>query len=284
MQHGARGDADGQSLDCGTTAGRGKRFRFRYHTDFVQQRAVQYTWGKASADPLNAVRTRAVAGQYGAFPRLDPDDADVRPSWLQSARDTGECTARPYTADNEIDHAVGVRPDLLGRSGLVRRRVGGVVELTWDPGTRGACQNALRAGDRTRHPQFGWGQFDLCAQQPQQLAPLYRRTFRHYNDQLVTFCSGNESQGDPGVARGRLDDCCFSSLDLAGLFRRLDHRQPDAVLHRTQRIEKFQLESEVGYEVVGRLQPRQAYQGSSADQVQHTGEHPATRGERSIGR
>ncbi len=85
-------------------------------------------------------------------------------------------------------------------------------------------QDLLGPRERARHAARRRRQLELGAQQKQHLAPLDRHALRHAQNQLVAARRRNEGKRNAGVAAGRLDDQ-RARLELAGLFKRIDHRR-----------------------------------------------------------
>ncbi len=100
-------------------------------------------------------------------------------------------------------------------------------------------------GDGATHPLRSRGQLKLGAEQQQHFAPFERHALRHRQDQPVAFRGADKGERDPGIAGGRLDQH-GPGLDATGGFRRRDHRPPDAVLDRVERIEELALRQDVG--------------------------------------
>src|SRR5690606_20328498 len=87
---------------------------------------------------------------------------------------------------------------------------------------------------------------------------------RDDEDQAVALLLRHQGQGEARVA-GRAFDGRVAGFVPAGLFRRLDHRQADAVLDRSTGIGAFKLEEEFARAGV---EPAHAHHGRVADQLQ----------------
>ena len=85
---------------------------------------------------------------------------------------------------------------------------------------------------------------DLGAEEAHQLAPLDAEGLRHGDDQRIALGGADHGKADAGVAAGRLDHG-LAGLQLAGFLRGLDHAEREAVLHRAERIEGFDLHVQV---------------------------------------
>ena len=74
----------------------------------------------------------------------------------------------------------------------------------------------------------------------QHLAAFERHAVGHRQDQPITFGGADKGERDPGVAGSRLDQH-GAGLDPAGSLGSRDHRDPDAVLDRGERVEELAL-------------------------------------------
>jgi hypothetical protein len=119
-------------------------------------------------------------------------------------------------------------------------RVGRVLELLRHEAAGPLGEQFLGALDGACHAALGRRQHDLGAERAQHLAPLDAHRGRHGQRQPIATRGAHESQRDAGVARRRLDDLAARRKTPAFL-RGVDHGEPDAVLHRRQRVEKFEL-------------------------------------------
>ena len=98
----------------------------------------------------------------------------------------------------------------------------------------------------------------------QHLAALERHAVGHRQDQPIALCGTDKSQGDPGIARGRFDQN-RAGLDPAGGFGGGDHRDPDAVLDRGERVEELAFAQDVGLGPGVLREAVDANEGSGAD-------------------
>jgi len=104
-------------------------------------------------------------------------------------------------------------------------------------------------------------QYDLGAQESHHLATLDAKALGHRNDQGVAFLRAHHGEADAGIAAGRLDNC-LARLQGAILLRLLDDIERQAVLDRSHRIERLDLDEEIdalGGELVQPYNRRPAY-------------------------
>ena len=96
---------------------------------------VQHVGDEPGADALDLVRAgpeRLLVPQladHRRVDRLDRDDLDRRLAALEHLAAAGDRAAGADAADQDVDLAVGVAPDLLGGRPAVDLRVGRVLEL-----------------------------------------------------------------------------------------------------------------------------------------------------------
>ena len=219
----------------------------------VDRRAVEIRGDPAGADAF-ADRVAAgdqfagvdVAGQRRAF-RVGQRDAHAGVACLQRATDAGQGAAGARGADEAVDAAAGVVPDLRAGGGFVPVAVGGVVELVGEPraarigGIRrlGVGARLVRVVVRVlvRHrghqPHFGAGD----AQRVDLLAAL---RLRHEDHRAIAAAGAEQGQPDPGVAGGALDDAAAGADQPASLGIQ-QQAQRGAVLDRAAGVEELGL-------------------------------------------
>src|SRR5690606_20819056 len=118
---------------------------------------------EAGADALDLVRAGRAAGKDGAVLGLDSDDAHRVLALLQNLADAGDGAARADAGYHDIDRAVRVLPDLLGRGPAVDLGVGRVLELLRHEGARVPLHDLLGLGDRAAHALRRRRQLELGA-------------------------------------------------------------------------------------------------------------------------
>lgn len=138
------------------------------------------------------------------------------------------------------DGALGLTPDFRAGGGVVRLGVVTVGELIKHLATTFGF-HPLRKIAGAFHAFFLADQNQLGTVGGHRRFTLGAGVVRHDQDHLVTLDRGGHRQGDPGVARGRFDQC-IASVDLPAQLGAGDHRQRRTVLDRTRRVIPFELE------------------------------------------
>ncbi len=182
--------------------------------------------------------TRRAARQHGAVLRFDGDHLEFGLARLDHRADAGQCAAGADAAHHNIDFASRIPPDLFRRGAAVDLGICRVLELLGDEGIGQRIGDFFGFGDGPAHPPRRRRQFKFGAEQLQHLAALDRHAFRHRQDQPIALRGANESERNPGIARGRLDQH-GPGFDAAVRFRRRNHRDADAVLDRVERVEEL---------------------------------------------
>src|SRR5690606_1382857 len=106
---------------------------------------------EAGADALDLVRAGLTARQHGRGLRLDSDDLDAGLARLEHLADAGDGTAGADAGDEEVDGALRVVPDLLGRGAAVDFRIGRILELLRHDRVGQRGDQLLGAGNRPFH-------------------------------------------------------------------------------------------------------------------------------------
>jgi hypothetical protein len=86
---------------------------------------------------------------------------------------------------------------------------------------------------------------DLSAVRAEERDLLLAHLVRHHEDAAIALDRRADREADAGVAGGRLDDRA-AGPELALAFGRLDHRQPDPVLHRAAGVQVLELREHLG--------------------------------------
>ncbi len=123
--------------------------------------------------------------------------------------------------------------------------IGRVFELLRHPGTRRLVDEFEGTLDRALHALFARGQIKGRAVSQHQAAAFEAHALGHDQHELIALDRRDHRQADAGIARSRLDDRA-AGLQMAVLFRCLDHGERDAVLDRPARIGAFGLDPHFG--------------------------------------
>ena len=175
-----------------------------------------------------------------------PDD-DVALFFTQETRDAGESAAGADGADEAVDLAVGLLPDLRAGRDVMRFGVVQVVPLVGEDGAvlfgglellRQPAADMLvvvriAEGDRRNFDQFG-------SAQPQGIFLFLALGLRDDDQRAIAAGIGDDGKSDAGIAGGCLDNKT-AGFEFAALLRFQDHLAAGAVLHRTARIHEFGL-------------------------------------------
>ena len=207
---------------------------------------------ESGADPLDRVGPLRPSRQDRRGGRLDGDHLDPGLALLQDVADAGDGAAGADAGHEDVDLAVGVGPDLLGRGPLVDGRIGRVLELLGHEEVAVALGDLGGLGDGPAHAVGAGGQHQLGAVAPQQHPALLAHGLRHGEDALVAAGGAHHGQGDAGVAAGRLHDG-GARRQQAGLLGGVDHRDGDAVLDAAGRVEELELGRDPGAGPVGHV-------------------------------
>ncbi len=237
----------------------------------IDGRRVVRAGQEVLADALREVGASGVTRQHAAL-RIRADHDDVGSLRLEVAGRAGDGAAGPDAGDEMGHSPVGLVPDLGAGRPLVGVRVLLVPVLV---GLEGAGDVAGESGGhrvvalRRFRGDVGRAEDDLGSVGAKELLLLGRLLVGHDEDAAVTLQGGRDGEAVAGVAARRLDDRA-ARLEQARPFGRLDHRQPDAVLHRAARVEHLELGQDEGLasrrpEIAG--DPAQADEGRIPDEV-----------------
>jgi hypothetical protein len=162
-----------------------------------------------------------------------------RPARLEHLADPGDRPAGADGADEDIDGAAGVVPDLEGGGPPVDLRVGGVLELVEHHRAGDLAHELFGAGDGVGH-EDPRREHDLGAQVAQQRHALRRHRPRHGQHEPVAADGGGEGQPDARVAARGLDQRHPRPRDAAALGV-LGQRHAEPVLDAAAGVAHLQL-------------------------------------------
>ena len=165
---------------------------------------------------------------------------------LDVAGDAADGAAGSHAADQHIDLARRVVPDLRAGGSEMDVGIGRVLELLQQQVTlRVGVVDLFGLRDSALHPQCALGQNQVRAESLEHLAALDRHRLRHGQRKPVAARRGDEGERDAGVAAGRLDqfDAGLEQTPLLGV---PDHGRTDAALYRIGRIPSLDLGEDGG--------------------------------------
>ena len=161
---------------------------------------------------------------------------------LEVARHAAERAARARRADERVDAAVGLVPDLRAGGGVVRVAIRGVVELVAADGALDFRGNARRellvvvvVGVRD-----GLDDLHLGAERAQQRRLLGRLVVRHHDHAAIAAGIAEVREADAGVA-GRALDQRAAGLEQPPALEVLEDAAGGAVLHRAAGVQELGL-------------------------------------------
>jgi hypothetical protein len=183
-------------------------------------------------------------GQHRRVVGLGGDDARLRRALTQHAGHALERAAGAETADEVVQGTFReVGQDLLRRGRGMSVGIGFVGELP-------AEEPAVFLGQFDRLVQHAGSllrrrrEHHFRAEETHQAATFDAEVFRHRDDQRIALLRADHGQADAGIAAGGLDDC-LPRFQRAVALGRLNDAECQAVLHRTERIERLDLDVQV---------------------------------------
>src|SRR5687767_10012113 len=219
----------------------------------VDRRAVHVLGHAALADAFSdggAFGLQLAGGEIRVHRRtvgIGNGDLDVLVALLQRQRDAAEGAAGADRADEAVDLAVGLVPDLRAGGAVVAHAVGDVVELVGPDHAVGVARLQLlgqAAGDLhvVVRVLVGHGRhfLELGAGEAQHVLLLLRLGVRDHDQGLVAARVPDQRQTDAGVAGGALDDQA-ALAELAPPLGVLDDEEGRAVLDRAAGVEELRL-------------------------------------------
>src|ERR1051326_579233 len=162
----------------------------------------------------------------------------------QEARRAGERAAGAAAADEGVDAAVHLLPDLRRRRLVMRLAVVDVLELLRHVRALDPARELLGLGNGAAHAGVLRREHDLAAEGFHDLALLGGEMLGDAEDHAIAHAHAGEREADAGVARGRLDDraAFFQEAVALGVG---DHADADAVLDGAAGVEELELHEDV---------------------------------------
>ena len=191
-------------------------------------------------------------GQDRRACRFDGDDLDGGILLLEVRARARHRAAGADARDEDVDRAVGVRPDFGTGRGLMDRRIRRVDELAGQKAVRHLVGEFLRLRDGALHALRAVGQDELRPVGLHEQAALDAHGLGHRDDDLVPARGGHGSEADAGIAGGGFDDR-GARADLAARLGIVEHGFGDAVFDRTGRIEILELAEHAGLQALLRF-------------------------------
>ena len=195
------------------------------------------------------------------------DDLDVGLHHLQEARNAHQRPRGPDGADEVVDLAAGLLPDLQRRGLVVRQIVARIGELVGHEIGVGILGHLFpRQPDRSVGTLGSGRQDHLGAVGTDDLPPLDRHRLAHHDLHGIALDDPHDGQSDACIARRGFDD------GLAGgqppvLLGRLDHLERDAVLDAARGVESLELRINVDVRI--RAQPVNPHHRGISDGFQN---------------
>mmetsp|Transcript_23762 Transcript_23762/g.74785 ORF Transcript_23762/g.74785 Transcript_23762/m.74785 type:complete len:329 (-) Transcript_23762:213-1199(-) len=268
LDGGARADAAEDALLLGETAGHLDGLLGRHLHDLIDEGGVSVARHEAGADALDLVRAGLAAGEHGGLSGLDGHDEEVRVHGLEELGGAGERAAGADAAEEDVNLAVSLLPDLRARGLAVHLRVVRVVELLQHVGLvaeRGEDVLGLLHG--AAHALGGRRQHHLGAEGLEEHAALHGHGLGHGQDEVVALGRGHHGERNAGVTGGRLHERRLARADHAALLGLLDHAEADAVLHGVARLHGLELGEDLA--VAALHNAVEAHQRRAADKLGH---------------
>ena len=242
--------ADEDPLVLDDPAGSGERLGIADPIPLVDDVLLERRWVEVLTNALHEVGVDVA--RVDRADGVGTDHLDVRVLRLEVAADAGRGAASADAADERVDLAVCLSPDLRTRRHDVRLRVRLVVVLVRldvvGAGRELVGHRVVRA--RVLGLDGGGADHDLGAVGTQELDLVLGDLVRADEDAAVTLQGGGHRESDTGVARRGLDDRA-PRLEVAGCLQGLDHGDPDAVLDRAAGVHHLHLGDDGGLDVLG---------------------------------
>ena len=258
---------------AGQSTSHRERFAIADPDPAIDGRGIECPGQEVFANALGQVGMGQVPRQDAAL-GICPDHDQLGVLATQESDRPRDRSAGTHAAHEVGDPPVRLLPDLGACRVLVGARILRVPVLVrlvcaGDVARQSRGHAVIALGRLGRHVRRA--QHHLRAVGPQECLLLGRLLVGHDEDAAIALQRGGNRQAVASVAARRLDDGA-ARLEEAIAFRRLDHGQPDAVLHRAPGIEHLELRQEQRL-LIGRAEvasdPAQANQGRPANQLEN---------------
>ena len=174
------------------------------------------------------MRSGSAAAEYRRSIGFHGENLDRGIFFFQIFTDSGQSSSGSDSGDECVDFTVGVAPDFRSGRPFVACRIGRIFKLLGNEGAGMLSMEFLCFVDRAFHPGRPVGQHDLRPVCLKQFPAFDAHGVRHGEDQTVSFDCGGESETDPSISGGRLNNK-RSRLEESAFFRIFDHGEADAV-------------------------------------------------------
>ena len=238
----ASGPSHEDPLAAGHGARRQERFAVGDAHPSIDHGGIEGLGPEVLADPFGQVGPRLVAGVHGPL-GVGAHDRDVGVHPLQVAADARDGAARPDARHEDVDAAVGLLPDLgpggfLVGPGVLLVEVLVRLERARDLRRQAVRHRVVGLGRPARHRRGC--DHDLRTVGAQQRDLLLAHLVGHHEDAPVPADRRRDRETVARVAGGRFHDRA-AGTETALAFGRLEHADPDPVLHGSARVEHLEL-------------------------------------------
>ena len=183
-----------------------KRLFIGHRNCFIDNCGIQIAGDKSSSNSLDFVRSGRSTANHRAVLGFDRNDFEIRVPLFDDLAYSRDGSSGSDAGNNGINIPVGIAPDFLGGCVTVDLGVGRIIELAGAKAIFSLGKNLFGLGNGSPHSAGPWGKNDFSSETSKKNATLDRHRFRHRQDAFVSFRTGNEGEGNPGVSRGCLDN------------------------------------------------------------------------------
>ena len=203
---GAGRDPDKHTFFFADAAGHGEGVVVTHGDHLIDDIQVEIVRDEACARALNFVGagfdglTCAGLGDYGGVLGLNSNSAESFFAAFDDFRNAGERSTGADGRNEDIDQTICIGPDFFGGGFSVNGGVGRIFKLLGNKRAGDFFGKSFGSGDGALHPLGSGGELQLRTEEGEKRPALEAHTFRHGEDEFVSFGGGNESEGDPGVS------------------------------------------------------------------------------------